>query len=120
MSSFPRVKSISVTIDGNNFKVVKDFAHLPRILIKGASSGEVGPTMDSTRICGRRRFTHAPNRLSYRHETWTILEEDMQALEVLEHRVLRTIYGDLQENGVWLQMLNHELAALWSHPSTRR
>ena len=37
----------------------------------------------------------------YGHETWTMLEEDIRALGVFERRVLRTIYGGVQEQGRW-------------------
>ncbi|XP_062706099.1 uncharacterized protein LOC134287678 [Aedes albopictus] len=56
----------------------------------------------------------------YGHETWTMLEEDLQALGVFERRVLRTIFGGVQENGVWRRRMNHELAALYGEPSIQK
>ena len=46
----------------------------------------------------------------YGHESWTMLEKDLQALEVFERSVLRTIFGGVQKNGVWRRRMNHELA----------
>ncbi len=46
-----------------------------------------------------------------------MLEEDLQALGVCERRVLRTIFGGVQENGVWRRRMNHELAQLYGEPS---
>uniref|UniRef100_A0A8D8E4R5 (northern house mosquito) hypothetical protein n=1 Tax=Culex pipiens TaxID=7175 RepID=A0A8D8E4R5_CULPI len=56
----------------------------------------------------------------YGHETWTMLEEDLQALEVFERRVLRTIFGGVRENNVWRRRMNHELAQLYGKPSIRK
>ena len=49
-----------------------------------------------------------------------MLEEDLQALEVFERRVLRTIFGGVCENGVWRRRMNHELAQLYGEPSIRK
>uniref|UniRef100_A0A8D8CV07 (northern house mosquito) hypothetical protein n=1 Tax=Culex pipiens TaxID=7175 RepID=A0A8D8CV07_CULPI len=49
----------------------------------------------------------------YGHETWTMLEEVLQALEVFGRRVLRTIFGGVRENNVWRRRMNHELAQLY-------
>ncbi|KXJ81627.1 hypothetical protein RP20_CCG018417 [Aedes albopictus] len=56
----------------------------------------------------------------YRHETWTGLEEDLQALGVFERRVLRTTFGGVQDNGVGWRRMSHELAALYGEPSIQK
>ena len=60
----------------------------------------------------------------YGHETWTMLEEDLRALEVFERRVLRTIFGVEQERVggrlVWRRRMNHELPQLYGGPSIRK
>lgn len=49
-----------------------------------------------------------------------MLEEDKQALEVYEGRVLRTIFGSVQDNGVCRLRMNQEHAALFGEPSIRK
>ena len=49
-----------------------------------------------------------------------MLEEDLRALGVFERRVLRTIFGGVQENGVWRRRMNHELARLYGEPSIQK
>ena len=60
----------------------------------------------------------------YGQETWTMLEEDLRALEVFERRVLRTIFGGVQERVCghlkWRRRMNHELAQLYGGPSIRK
>ena len=46
-----------------------------------------------------------------------MLEEDRRVLEVFERRVLRTIFGGMQEDGAWRRRMNHELAQLFGEPS---
>lgn len=49
-----------------------------------------------------------------------MLEEDLLALRVFERRVLRMIFGGVQENDVWRRRMNHELAALYGEPSIQK
>lgn len=55
----------------------------------------------------------------YGHETWTLLEGDLKALEVFE-RVLRTIFGSVRVNGIWRKRMNHKLMQLYSRTSIRK
>ncbi|KXJ70377.1 hypothetical protein RP20_CCG023878 [Aedes albopictus] len=73
--------------------------------------------MGSRSNCGQKRFTRTKCTMYktlispvilYGHETWTMLEEDLQVLGVFDRRVLRTIFGGVQENGVWRRRMNHE------------
>ena len=81
----------------------------------GTFSVEVHKTLRSRKLHLRATFTmyKTPIRpvVLYGHETWTMLEEDLQALEVSERRVLRTIFGGVQEDGVWRRRMND--ATLW-------
>ncbi|XP_062550471.1 homeodomain-interacting protein kinase 2-like isoform X2 [Armigeres subalbatus] len=49
-----------------------------------------------------------------------MLEEDLQALGVFERRVLRTIFGGVQEDDVWRRRMNHELVQLYGEPSIQK
>ena len=49
-----------------------------------------------------------------------MLEEDLRVLGVFERRVLRTIFGGVQENGIWRRKMNHELAQLYGEPSIQK
>jgi hypothetical protein len=47
--------------------------------------------------------------LTYAPEIWTLSYTDERLLSVFERRVLRCIFGAVQENGVWRKRYNHEL-----------
>jgi hypothetical protein len=47
-------------------------------------------------------------------ETWTLTDERL--LSVFEIRILRCIFGAVQENGVWRKRYNHELYELFNEP----
>ena len=49
-----------------------------------------------------------------------MLEKDLQALEIFERRVLRTILSGVQEDDVWRRRMNHELVRLYGEPSIRK
>ena len=57
-------------------------------------------TLRSRKLYPRTKYTIYKTLIRpvvlYGHETWTMLEEDLQALEVFERRVLRTIFGGVQ------------------------
>ena len=121
----------SVTIDGDELEVVDEFVYLGSLV---TSDNDTSREIRRRIINGSRAYyglhKHLrSNRLSprtkctlyktlirpvvlYGHETWTLLEEDLRALEVFERRVLRTIFGGVQENGVWRRRMNHELVQL--------
>lgn len=56
----------------------------------------------------------------YGHQTKIMLEEDLQALGVFERRVLRPIFGGVQENGVWRRRMNHVHAQLYGEPTIQK
>jgi hypothetical protein len=54
--------------------------------------------------------------LTYASETWTLSKTDERLLSVFERRILRCIFGAVQENGVWRKRYNHELYELFNEP----
>ena len=51
--------------------------------------------------------------VTYRCETWTLTSQNEQQLRILEWRILRKIFGPVQdENGIWRIRKNHELNEL--------
>jgi hypothetical protein len=49
----------------------------------------------------------------YGCETWVMTEETKRKLEVFERKVLRKIFGPINENGIWRSRYNHELYQLF-------
>jgi hypothetical protein len=48
--------------------------------------------------------------VTYRCEAWTLTNRDEQYLRIFEHRILRKIFGPVQnEDGFWRVRMNHEL-----------
>ncbi|XP_062704756.1 uncharacterized protein LOC134287060 [Aedes albopictus] len=129
----------NVTIDGDSFEVVEEFVYLGSLL---TADNNVSREIRRRIISGSRAYYGLQKKLRskkihprtkctmyktlirpvilYGHETWTMLEEDLQTLGVFERRVLRTIFGGVQENGVWRRRMNHELAALYGEPSIQK
>lgn len=126
----------NVTIDGDTFEVVEEFGSLltadnnvsreirRRIIIGSRAYYGLQKKLRSKKIHPRTKCTMYKTLIRpvvlYGHETWTMLEEDLQALGIFERRVLRTIFGVMQENGVWRRRMNHELAALYGEPSIQK
>jgi len=126
-------------IDGDEFEVVEDFVYLGSLVttdnntsreirrrIVNGSRAYYGlhKTLRSKKLQARTKCTMYTSLIRpvvlYGHETWTMLEEDLQALGVFERRVLRTIYGGVQEDGVWRRRMNHELVQLFNEPSIQK
>ena len=128
-----------VTIDGDEFEVVEEFVYLGSLVTSDNScSREIRRRI----IAGSRAYFGLHKSLRsrkfslhtkcsiykslirpvvlYGHETWTMLEEDLRALNVFERRVLRTIFGGVYENDGWRRRMNHELAQLYNEPSIRK
>jgi hypothetical protein len=45
--------------------------------------------------------------LTYASETWTLSKTDERLLSVFERRILRCVFGAMQEYGVWRKRYNH-------------
>ena len=54
--------------------------------------------------------------LLYGSESWVVLEKDASLLRVFERKVLRAIFGPINENGVFRRRYNHELEAIYGKP----
>jgi hypothetical protein len=54
--------------------------------------------------------------LTHASEIWTPSKTDERLLSVFERRILRCMFGALQENGVWRKRYNHELYQLFNEP----
>ena len=54
--------------------------------------------------------------LLYGSESWVVLEKDASLLRIFERKVLRTIFGPINENGVFRRRYNHELEAIYGKP----
>ncbi|KMQ81618.1 endonuclease-reverse transcriptase [Lasius niger] len=54
--------------------------------------------------------------LLYASETWTLNSDVQRALETFERKVLRTIFGPVQEQGCWRTRYNFELYRLYKEP----
>ncbi|GBM14417.1 hypothetical protein AVEN_185324-1 [Araneus ventricosus] len=52
----------------------------------------------------------------YASETWTLNVDVQRALEAFERKVLRTIFGPVQEQGRWRTRYNFELYRLYKEP----
>jgi hypothetical protein len=50
--------------------------------------------------------------VTYAPETWTLTERNMNYLMIFERRILRKIFGPVQEGDGWRIRNNHELSKL--------
>jgi len=51
--------------------------------------------------------------VTYGREAWTLTGRHEQQLKILERKILRKIFGPVQdENGIWTTRKNHELNEL--------
>ncbi|XP_058064584.1 uncharacterized protein LOC131214222 [Anopheles bellator] len=129
----------SIVIDGDEFEVVDEFVYLGSLV---TSDNDTSREIRRRIISGSRAYYGLHRQLRsrrlslrtkcnlyktlirpvvlYGHETWTMLEEDRRVLGVFERRVLRTIFGGVQENGVWRRRMNYELAQLYGEPSIQK
>jgi hypothetical protein len=54
--------------------------------------------------------------LTYGSETWMLSKKSENALSIFERKILRRIYGPLQDNGQWRFRYNKELYELYGEP----
>ncbi|XP_055610109.1 uncharacterized protein LOC129757033 [Uranotaenia lowii] len=128
-----------VTIDGDELEIVEDFVYLGSLV---TADNDTSREIRRRIISGSRAYYGLHKQLRsrrlgprtkcnlyttlirpvvlYGHETWILLEEDLRTLGVFERRVLRTIFGGVQENGMWRRRMNHELARLYGEPSIQK
>ena len=53
--------------------------------------------------------------LTYASETWATTTKDEEALGIYERKLLRSIFGAVNESGVWCRWYNHELYQLYKY-----
>jgi hypothetical protein len=51
--------------------------------------------------------------LSYGSENWTLSKNSENALSIFERKILRRMYGPVQDNGQWRIRYNKELYELY-------
>jgi hypothetical protein len=54
--------------------------------------------------------------LSYASETWPLSRSDERMLSIFERRILRYIFGPVEENGAWRKRYNLKLYKLFNEP----
>jgi hypothetical protein len=54
--------------------------------------------------------------VTYGSETWTLTKADDRSLGIFERKILRCIFGAMQENGQWRRRYNSELYKLYEEP----
>jgi hypothetical protein len=54
--------------------------------------------------------------LSYASETWPLSRLDERLLSTFERRILRYIFGPVEDIGTWRRRYNHELYKLFNEP----
>jgi hypothetical protein len=58
--------------------------------------------------------------VTYGSETWCMTVEHERQLACFERKILRKIYGPVQDNNIWRIRYNHELKALYGEPDIVR
>jgi hypothetical protein len=56
------------------------------------------------------------NALRYGCETWVLPQKSENALRVLERKILRRIFGPVNDNGQWRIRYDHEVYELYKEP----
>jgi hypothetical protein len=54
--------------------------------------------------------------LSYASEAWPLSRLDERLLSISERRILRYIFGPVEDNGTWRRRYDHELYKLFNEP----
>ena len=125
----------NISIGDKNFEVVDEFVYLGA-LVRGDNdiSLEIKRRIFAANRCfsGLRKHLKAKNIsrktkcsmyrtlikpvLLYGSESWVVLEKDASLLRIFERKVLRTIFGPINENGVFRRRYNFELEAIYGKP----
>ena len=53
---------------------------------------------------------------TYASDTWTLPKSDERQLNIFERRIVRQIFGPLEEGGAWRKSYNLELYHLYDEP----
>jgi hypothetical protein len=57
--------------------------------------------------------------LMYGSESWPLSKKDESPLQIFERRILRRIYGPVNEGGIWRIRYNNELYKLYNEPDSQ-
>jgi hypothetical protein len=138
VSRNPRTTHLSqnLTVDAYNFEGVSQFKYLGSLLTgENDATPAVKERIAAANRCLfglhkvlRSNYISANKKvqiyktvlrpvLIYGLESCTLTEEDENLLEVFERKVLRKIYGGIQENEQWRALYNDELMNLYRNPS---
>jgi hypothetical protein len=57
--------------------------------------------------------------LMYGRESWPLSKKDENLLQIFERRILRRIYGPINEGGIWRIVYNNELYKLYNESDSQ-
>ena len=125
----------NILIGDKNFEVVDEFVYLGAMVRRDNDiSLEIKRRIFAANRCLSGLWRHLKSKnisrktkcsmyrtlikpvLLYGSESWIVLEKDASLLRVFERKVLRTIFGPINENGVFRRRYNHELEAIYGKP----
>ncbi|GBO16714.1 hypothetical protein AVEN_127729-1 [Araneus ventricosus] len=125
----------SFRINGHTFERVSEFKYLGTIINdQNMLKAEINNRIKSANKCFfglkkqlRSRLVRRRTKmrlyktlilpvLLYASETWALNGDVQRALETFERKVLRTIFGYVQEQGCWRNRYNFELHRLYKEP----
>lgn len=125
-----RVRDIgqNITINDHNFEGVREFEYLgATITVDNNNSAEIRRRIMLANRCYFGLSKYLRNRnlsritkirlyrtliipvLMYGSETWTLTKRDESLLMIFERKILRKIYGAIQEDGMWRRRYNFEI-----------
>lgn len=110
-------KYLGVTIDQENREEVEVNARL----ILGNKCYWALKTLLKCRLLSRKTKSKLYKTIIqpivlYGSETWTLTKNQEKKIIIFENKVLRTIYGPINENGVWRVRTNKELREMYTDP----
>jgi hypothetical protein len=124
-----------IEIDSYRFETVHSFTYLgSEVNCKNDMSVEIRKRILAANKCFHRLRTHFRSHLisrktktllykvlvkpvvTYGSETWKSKKADEKSLGIFERKILRCIFGAVQENGQWRRRYNFELYELYYEP----
>lgn len=125
----------NITMGPHNIEIVKNFIYLGseitsnndisaeirrRIILASKCMGSLRKLLRSKQLSYKTKVQLYHQLilpvLLYGAETWSLRTSDEQLLLVFERRILRMIYGPVQENDQWRIRHNDELRQIYQHP----
>lgn len=125
----------NITIEDHNFEVVNNFTYLgsnitneneevqeihKRIAAANRTYFSLLPIMKSKNVHRKTKIrlykTLIRTVISYGGEAWTMSSKTSEMLDIVERRMLRRIYGPVNDRGTWRIRYNLELYELYKEP----